>query len=386
MIHRTSRAAVLLAVVVMAHVAQTALAADSGGRRFPYVLYERKVTQEERERYDIRGSKAYFGPDVTLDDLIWKERSIDRSWKTIRVVVRKVMDDGEERLQVERRYLGKDLIRQRKKEEWQHYAQKNLLVDAEKYGLEREYWTPSWLEAGRKLYHRDYPDIDHLEWISEKLTVGGDNNKGVSAHLYAVPGHELDVHDFLRFNDLIKFGYSVKKTPIGPILVADAERGPRWVPSEKASGIAWIAGGNTVVYMGFAGISLETVLEMYGEKYPSTLPMDVPQDRVAWGKEEVRRALAAMKYGIENPAPPRTNGAPFGAAVMLMQKNVWCPVIPDQAELRKLDREGKIELHETIGKWWQKNQEKVYWDEDIERLAVEGSVPARFKRPMDGQR
>ncbi len=63
-----------------------------------------------------------------------------------------------------------------------------------------------------------------------------------------------------------------------------------------------------------------------------------------------------------------------------LEDNVWCPLIPDGAASKKLDQAGRQRLVDQIQQWFQKNQDKFYWDEDIERLAVKGQVTEEMKR------
>ena len=354
-------------------VCMTALMADNGAQasdqvELPYTILDREITQAERTRYEVHKSSGKMAPDVTLSDILEKHEGRQHRWNLKKIVVKR----GEGRLIVQTTYLGDDLSRQRNEQEWREGQGRELLVDVGDHGLERTDMDLDWESPTGRIF---YPDIDHIRSLTE--TLKRDQRTGLSAQINVVPGRELTVHEFLR--EIIRFEFELRETRIGPVLIAKDDD-DSWASGEGSLGVAWIARDNVSLLIAARGVSLDTILDLYGEKYPSTLPDNVTYDPVEWGKKEVQKTLKLLKKEINDPTSPRVDANRFYAHISRLQDNVRCPVIPERDEPRGYSKALRKKTYERVKQWWEENKSNVYWDEDIERLAVEGTVPERMKR------
>ena len=342
------------------------------------VLYERPVTDAERKRYEIGTTSGPLMPEErSLQELTKYYKSEKVSWRIVKVVAVKDQDGAGYHWRIKTTMLGDDLIRQRNEQEWREGPAQKMLADIDDPHLKRTRTMLKWRVPQREIY---YPDVDHLEFVWERLE--GPKRRGLIAQITVVPGRKLGLHEFFR--QLMRHEFSVEQTEIGPVLLADDDEEDSWAGSDASDGgigVAWIANRNTKVLIGGKDVSLKTIIDLYGDKYPSTLPKDVSLDRVAWGKEEVARTLKYLKREIENPTPPQRHPDMFDTHIDRLRDNVWCRVLPeDITKTRDLDKAGKQKMYDKIKTWWKKNKNNVYWDSAIDKLAVRGTVTEKMRR------
>ncbi|MGH7930214.1 MAG: hypothetical protein ACREQV_20750 [Candidatus Binatia bacterium] len=349
------------------------------------ILYERKLTEEEGERYQIRGTILSTGiithekglEEVTIEDIRKEYASMDweQDWKTVKVEL--LYKNGDKsKPQIKITHLGEDLLKIKRDETWQKEAPPRVTLGKDALGFKHEY---SELHLSRS-YNIFYEEAEGVGWAFEKFT--GPNDALVTASLYEVLGHELTVHEFLH--QVIRWPLEVKQTAIGAVLVGrEPLKTPQGRPVKNFAIAAWTSGDNLAIYISGRNVSWQDLVRLYGSKFPSSLPKDLKLDKTAWGRREVELTLSFLKKSLANTDPPgKRPYFPIRRARDYVYIPPWEALVKQylerlktQAETGEQKRKHWQESLEAIGQWWRDNREKTYWDDDIQMLAAKGQTP-----------
>ncbi len=338
----------------------------------PEVLYERELTPDELDwgtidyrdvwswKRSVEEARNRYTDPEQVDDL---------QYRGICKVELVYPDGADSQFPVVREYAagskGYLWARERSERAWGSVAAPVITLGQDKDGFKfrkRELW----FVGSRQGYHAIYFEkpgevgVAHEEFEAP-------NGERVDASIYKAIERQIPLHEFL--GAVVKGEYRVVQTHIGPVLVWDHD--PRRML--QFSRVAWTSGDDLAIFVGASTVDPMDLVELYGDKFPSSLPPDLKVDKTAWGREEAQLRIAGLKANLETTGrEDRTE-----RHLSRLEQYTYVPILIEARPwLRRPPRpEQKPKLFDMIVKWWEENREKTYWDEELQRLVAKGQTP-----------
>lgn len=333
------------------------------------VLFEREVEPSVLRRHKIR-SRSADHDSLSKEELKERIANIRRNETILRY---ELFYDPQRNNKPRTRviYLGEDLIEKARREEWFEYAKKNLSCakDSGQFRYVDKSRSYNFSTKGRAAY-MFYDEQVEIGTFSEYYV--GPRGEHTPVCIYEVKGKAIDIHNFLR--RIIREECRVRRSRIGIVV----ESRDKWAKtSEGGAGhdYSWLSGPHIAVYVGALGIDPKPLIDLYGAKFPSTLPKDFRIDKTAWGRKEVEIRLGRMKKAIEKKDNEKELMYRMRECAYKIGGTMYVPFwqkvyLSDEDPFEK-----KKAMYEEFNAWWQKNKAHTYWHEREQRLAVRGQAP-----------
>lgn len=327
------------------------------------VIYERQVTEAEKERYDFSGgSKNYFERGRTTEDIRREYRAIDWSLDRNTIKVELLHDDKDNgRPYIRIGCLGEDLIAKAQSRAWASNA-------ISQYAVGRNTKNYSYMGVAHAALERraDREDLGFMGMLVEAYT----GSKGGVADVQIDSGRGCSISPQEVMRLIIHGDLSHRKTDHGVVLVSVRKKdNQRW--------IVWTSGKDLAFYVSSLGGDPMELAEVYLDKFPSSLPKDIDLDKLAWGRAEVDHWLRKMKkcldgeIGTDNPA----------WADKCLYMIISCAYVPfDDVLMARDSKEEKQRMYDRLVLWWAEGKAKAYWDEKRQLLIVKGQAPEDIAR------
>lgn len=330
-------------------------------------IYERQLPREDVDRYSFKDVDDAIGDDLTLEEIRaqFSRKYWDQEWGVERVEVLfygayRGQYDKEPHLRTRRlNPINPKLTEKEKDEEqqWLTMAKKRLSVGKD---------TPSFKHVDTKC---EYSEIRRLMdarvlprgEVQEEFADGA--GRTIYSHIRQFASDDVPLHEFLRTGIywLGNAAVRMRQTDIGPVLVISGGIG------DNGTTIEWASGNLKITVGSNQAVGVQELLQLYGDKFPSTFQKNVELDKTKWYREEAQLILARLKE-----LEPFTTPMPFDKFRMNMAdlfKTIYLPDLEKDFRLkRRIDN--KQELYNTIRDWWEKNGDKTVWDKKAQKLIV----------------
>jgi len=337
-------------------------------KRPPEIVYERKLTDEEKSRYQVGGGVIAVDPTKSADELrkYYGGQGWDSDWRTVKVELLYRGADANRPSHVRILDLGTDLRRAAEEEKWKKEAPARVSLGKDTQGFKHLRTTLRFVGP----HYIYFEGLDHLGSAVEEFE--GPKGERIRATIYEVPNHTITLHEFLR--SITGFQYSPVQTEIGTVLAIESKQAR---PPKKQVGVAWTSGKNLALYVDGADVDVKDIVRLYGQKFPSSLPRNTTIDKTSWGREEVDTGIKRLKRIVKGERFDASRDDCFVFHRQRLFDYAYIPVL-------QFDVDSDISVRRkavaAVQEWWEQFKDKTYWDEDLGILVAKGQTPADMKQ------
>jgi hypothetical protein len=258
------------------------------------VLYEYDPGAEILKRHQVRMRRIYFDSGMSEEEIAAKAskyvpRAEAQDTQTLKVELLRDPDE-DNRAYVQITYLGKNLIRFAEGQKWREEAAEQLTIRADTGGFRYVNVAafPERHDSEGPLFFGEMGRAGHL-----RIEYKGPKGEYVPIHIDHVPEKTIPLAAFVKL--MMHEECRLQRTSIGYVMKCRD-------PQTNVIRVRWLSGDHLAIAISGKESPLEPLVELYGKKFPSTLPRDFEIDRTSWARELVEYALGVMERTLENPA------------------------------------------------------------------------------------
>jgi hypothetical protein len=252
----------------------------------------------------------------------------------------------------------RDLVDQEEFARWREAAQKRLSCGRSFSGY----------RLHESMVTRGHPGLMDIwyeyAWCSDLYQ--DPNGRWVAVTVVERQEGNVSLHTFL--GTVMPGDCRMEKTDIGGVIVS----GGQW-SGQPEQRIAWPSGERVVVIIQTWGEPAKRLLQVYGERFPSSLPPNTQIDRVQWARAEVDLWLSRWRQLSEVPVSERREARSVEDCKFNIDKWLYAEGVYGNAALPR--QEAARKSYETLARWWVEHREKTYWDEKIRKLVSPDYAP-----------
>ena len=350
-------------------------------------LYERKLREEDLNRYTLTKSGG-LGTGLSLDEIRKRFGTAywDRQWgvQKVELVFRGTLEgrpDKDPHLLVTR-LLGGPVKTEAEKiaeAEWIQSAKKRFAVGKDAAGFKHQKTEAEHVSHLDDEYTRPMPvgGVDEVFWNPKAGTMWGLNLCTVRVGIIEWPGKRVPRHEFFRLvmehwavASESKIDFRPKRMAHGVVLVGHHRRSMPDKGSSHTTYFTWMS-GNVAVYVEAmnaspAGLRVKArnvspagLLDLYGARFPSTLPREIDLDKITWYRAEIDSILSRLERLAASTK--LTRGDWFTNDLNRLLQCVHVPDLAHNMALRASPVRKKV-LYKQVSDWWKKNGQDTVWD------------------------
>ena len=335
-------------------------------------LFERPITDEERQRYAMSGSSSGYPKGTTMEQVLTKLKNANWGEKTVKVEVQHahglIFDkDIYVRPVLKLTYLGEDLILEKARKEWREEAKRRLAIG-------RDY-------AGYKYNRLGVTDVGGTSRVIDprsrvrKVHESFAGPMGyVSVAMHEAAERPVDLHQVAR--EVIKEDVRLEKTEHGYVIIA-ADKYRQITDRGGGKRIVWRSGKNLLIYLSALGELPMGLLPLYGGKFPSSVPAHFRIDKDEWGRREMEFWLEYLGNTLDPPEVEEPLRMSFYDAVRTLKGYVFIPLVREwrRQTVKGLSIAEKKAIYGRLVEWWEEARKDAYWHQKRQVLVARGQSP-----------